>query len=179
MTASERILVIGYGNPGRCDDGLGPLAAERVERAGLSGVRVLTDYQLSVEHAADVAESDTVVFIDALIGADDRAFSFRRLLPRCADAFSTHVMRPEAVLALAHGALGWRGTAYLLGIRGCEFGAFAEVLSAGARQNLEAAVAFLVDAIRSRELDSVATDPATDDSDGPCQDGEPCTKGST
>ncbi|GAB4385898.1 MAG: hypothetical protein Kow0022_13450 [Phycisphaerales bacterium] len=179
MTAGEHILVIGYGNPGRSDDGLGPRAAEQVERAGLPGVRVLTDYQLNVEHAADVAESETVVFIDAVMGADERAFSFRRLLPRRADAFSTHVMRPEAVLALAQEALEWRGRAYLLGIRGCEFGAFAEALSAGARQNLDAAVAFLVDAIRSRELDSVVTDAATDDSDGPCQDGEPCTKAST
>lgn len=178
MSEGRGILVIGYGNPGRRDDGLGPLAAEQIERLGLPGVSVLTDYQLNVEHAADVAGCDVVIFIDAAIGSGQRPFWFRRLLPRQAGAFSTHVMLPEAVLALAQQAMDWCGHAYLLGIRGYEFGEFGEALSSGARGSLQAAVAFLVGALQTSDLDGSVTDQPTDDSYEPCHGGEPCTKAS-
>jgi len=35
-----RVLVLGYGNPAREDDGLGPLIAERIGELGLAGVEV-------------------------------------------------------------------------------------------------------------------------------------------
>ena len=47
-----RILVIGYGNPGRCDDGLGPALVARLESLRIPGLSVEVDYQLSIEHAA-------------------------------------------------------------------------------------------------------------------------------
>lgn len=178
MTTTPRILIIGYGNPGRRDDGLGWLAADQIERAGLPSVRVCTDYQLNIEHAADVAESNVAIFIDAAVQADDRPFFFRRLLPRHTGAFSTHVMRPEAVLALAQQTMQWRGCAYLLGIRGYDFDAFEETLSPGARSNLCAATEFLIHALQSDNLDGSTSDPPTDDSYGPCHGGEPCTKAS-
>ncbi|MBL8482901.1 MAG: Ni/Fe hydrogenase, partial [Rhodocyclaceae bacterium] len=40
-----------WGNPGRGDDALGPLFAERIEALDLPGVECLTDFQLQVEHA--------------------------------------------------------------------------------------------------------------------------------
>lgn len=178
MNTTPRILIIGYGNPGRRDDGLGWLAAEHLERARLPNVSVLTDYQLNIEHAADVADTDLVIFIDAAIAPDDKPFFFRRLLPRQTGAFSTHVMRPEAVLALAQQTLHWNGHAYLLGIRGYQFDDFSESLSRDARSNLNAATEFLIHTLQTHDLDGSATDPPTDDSYGPCHGGEPCTKAS-
>jgi hydrogenase maturation protease len=32
MTARRRVLVLGYGNPGRQDDGLGPAAVAEIEK---------------------------------------------------------------------------------------------------------------------------------------------------
>src|SRR5450432_1649313 len=57
-SGAPRILVIGYGNPGREDDGLGPAAAAEIERLGRPGVSVRGNYQLVLEDAADVAEAD-------------------------------------------------------------------------------------------------------------------------
>ena len=63
-----KILLIGYGNPGRSDDGLGPALAAQIAALGLAGVTVDIDYQLTVDHAALIATQDVVVFADAMIG---------------------------------------------------------------------------------------------------------------
>lgn len=178
MNAHPSMLVIGYGNPGRQDDGLGPRAAEAVELARIPGVNVLTDYQLNVEHAADVSQHDVVVFIDAAVAGAEPCF-LRRLLPRACGAFSTHTMRPESVLALAQDTFDWSGRAFLLGIRGYTFGDFGEELSTQASDNLEEACALLLAGLRGGSLDAHVTDGPTYDSYTPCHGGEPCTKAST
>ena len=45
--------------PGRGDDGLGPAFAERIAARGLRGLPVDIDYQLTVEHALQVADVRT------------------------------------------------------------------------------------------------------------------------
>lgn len=164
MTAAHGILVLGYGNPARGDDGLGPALAELINDAAHPRVDAMWDYQPAVEHAADIAKHPAVIFVDA--SADAPApFSVRRLRPRAADAFTSHVLPPEAVLSLAHEALGWRGTAYLLALRGYSFRAFDESLSTGARENLRAAVVRVMDAIAQGRLADLTTDPPTNRSD--------------
>jgi hydrogenase maturation protease len=152
MTPSGRVLVIGYGNPGRRDDGLGPALAEGIEAAGLAGVDVDADYQLTVEDAAAVADHEVVVFADA--AADGPApFCFRRLEARGEVGFSSHSCRPEGVMALAGELFHAKTKGYILGIRGYEFGEFGEALSDRARANLAAATEFLLDVLRTGSLD--------------------------
>ncbi|HUT76695.1 MAG TPA: hydrogenase maturation protease [Polyangia bacterium] len=152
MTGSAaRILVYGYGNPGRLDDGLGPAVAEELAALGLPGITVDSNYQLSVEDAAAVAAHDVAIFVDADT-AGPEPFWFDRLEPRRETSFSTHSVSPQAVLALAADLLGSRAEGYLLGIRGYEFNEFGEGLSAGARDNLGAAVGFLRQALVDRRF---------------------------
>jgi len=155
-TEPRRVLVFGYGNPGRLDDGLGPALADRVAASGLAGVTVETNYQLSVEDAAAVAENDVVVFADAALTGPD-PFLFTRLTPRSEASFSTHVLPPEVLMAIAMEHFGARTTGFLLGIRGHEFDDFGECLSERARDNLGAAVAFLHEVIRSGSYEESAT----------------------
>ena len=54
----HRILVYGYGNPGREDDGAGPYLAGLFEEAGLLGVDTDADYQLQIEDAVAISEYD-------------------------------------------------------------------------------------------------------------------------
>lgn len=61
------ILIIGIGNPSRGDDALGPLAIERLEALDLAGVELLTDFQLQVEYALDLAGRRRVIFVDASV----------------------------------------------------------------------------------------------------------------
>jgi hydrogenase maturation protease len=138
-----KVLLIGYGNPGRLDDGLGPALAARFEQKRRIGVTVDADYQLLVEDAAAVAEYDVVIFADAAV-AGREPFSFRRIEP--ADGgieFSSHSLEPAAVMALARDMFGSKARAYALGIRGRAFNEFGERLSQEAQANLEAAETFL------------------------------------
>lgn len=64
-----RVLVIGYGNTLRGDDGLGRRAAEALARRPLpAGVEVLTCHQLTVELAETISHADLVLLIDAANG---------------------------------------------------------------------------------------------------------------
>jgi len=136
---SARILVYGYGNPGRLDDGLGPAFADGIAARGLGNVRCETAYQLQIEDAALVAGHDVVVFADAdLAGAGP--FELRVIGPRHTVEFSTHSVAPEAILGLAREHFGVEPVGFLLGIRGYEFGDYGEGLSPAARANLAAAV---------------------------------------
>ena len=56
--AGGRLLVLGWGNPGRRDDGLGPAIVEELDGMGIAGVTAESDYQLSIEAAADLAEAE-------------------------------------------------------------------------------------------------------------------------
>ncbi len=135
------MLLIGYGNPGRGDDGLAPAVAERLERAGPPGVAVLSDYQLTVEHAFDVAGADCVVFADALIGGDG-AFRFTGAQSDTAADIGSHSLSPEAVLTLAATLYGARPAAHVMAISGVEFGEVKEGLSPRAQRNLDRACDF-------------------------------------
>lgn len=136
---SARILVYGYGNPGRLDDGLGPALAHGIAARGIGNVRCETAYQLQIEDAAVVAEHDVVVFADAdLAGAEP--YELRAIVPRREMAFSTHSVAPDEVLGLAREHFGREPAGFLLGIRGYEFGDYGEDISPRARANLAAAV---------------------------------------
>lgn len=144
----NRILVYGYGNPGRLDDGLGPALAGDLSARGLDGrVTIESGYQLQLEDAALVAEHDVVIFADA-DASGPAPFELRRLEPRRDETFTTHSLSPGALLAVAREHLGCRATGYVLGIRGYEFDEYGEELSPGARRNLAAAADYMCRALR-------------------------------
>jgi hydrogenase maturation protease len=146
------VLLIGFGNPGRLDDGLGPALADAIEKLNLPGVTVEADYQLTVEDAAEVARHGIVVFADADVGGPE-PFWVKRIGPASdAMSFSTHSVEPRAVLTLARDLFGAEPECYLMGIRGYEFNEFGEVLSEHAKANLAEAVSFVERAIRERDF---------------------------
>jgi hydrogenase maturation protease len=145
--ATPRVLVLGFGNPGRLDDGLGPSLAARLESLDLPQVTVDANYQLGIEDAAEVATHDVVVFADAATRGPE-PFYFEALEPTPYLSFSSHSVSPGALLALARDLFEARTQAWVLGIRGYEFNEFGERLSEQARRNLDAAYDFLVKSLR-------------------------------
>ncbi len=170
-----RVLLIGYGNPGRLDDGLGPALAAAVEKLAIPGVKVDAAYQLSVEDAAAVAEHDVVIFADADV-AGPEPFWFRRIEPGPTWSFSTHSVEPAAVLGLARQMFSARTEGYILGIRGYDFNEFGERLSDRARANLDAAVAFIEPMLRSGSFREVPgkVEESSVTSTGPDSEVDPC-----
>jgi hydrogenase maturation protease len=149
------VLVIGYGNPGRRDDGLGPALAERLEAAAPAGVSVDSDYQLMIEDAAEVACHEVTIFADASVSCPE-PYLFRAVEPREDASFSTHSVSPEAVVHLAGKCFDCRPRAYVLEIRGYDFDGFGEGLSSRAEHNLSAAAGFLADRLRAGDFEAAA-----------------------
>lgn len=143
MAPERRILVLGYGNPGRLDDGLGPSFVDRIARLELPGVTAEANYQLNVEDAAVAAEYDVVLFVDASVCGPE-PFCCCELAPREPGSFSSHHVEPGEVVFLARTLFEARFDAYLLGIRGYEFDEFGERLCPRAEGNLDRAVAFFL-----------------------------------
>ena len=151
----RKILLIGYGNPGRLDDGLGPALAAAVEKLNIPGITVEANYQLNVEDAAAMAQHDFVVFADADVTGPE-PFSFRRIQPKREISFSSHSVEPEALFGLAQQLFGAKTEGYVLAIRGYCFDDFGESLSDRARANLAAAVEFITPVLRERTFRAVA-----------------------
>lgn len=138
-TQRARLLVLGWGNPSRGDDGLG--AAFIGEALRVDGVELLVDYQLQPEHALDLVGRDEVLFVDASTSGAE-PFEVFELTPGPNVTVSTHHVSPGALLAVFERVTGKPPPrARLLAIRGWQFG-LGEHLSERARQNLEAALAW-------------------------------------
>jgi len=125
-TAAD-VLIIGYGNLLRSDDGAGRKVVEKLERDGLPGLSCdfLSCQHLLPEHAAEVTGYKLVFFIDASLsedpgdivlheisadnGADDTVEKFH------------HCTSPQGVLAAATRLYGTHCRAYLCRIGGRDF----------------------------------------------------------
>jgi hydrogenase maturation protease len=141
-----RVLVLGYGNPGRQDDGLGPAVAAGIDRLGWPNLTAFDNYQLNIEDAMDVADHDVVWFVDAAkTGASP--YAVHTVSPAASIEFTSHLVRPEAILAIARQCYGRAPQAFMLAVRGYEF-EFIEALTPAATDNLRDALAMLTDRIR-------------------------------
>jgi hydrogenase maturation protease len=109
------LLVIGYGNTLRGDDGVGPRVAEAVGALGLPGVHTLSCQQLSPEHADPVSRAHAVVFVDAAMDAP-KEVQLRPLEPNGSSQVMTHAADPRTLLALARDVFGRAPRAWWLTI---------------------------------------------------------------
>mgnify|MGYP006280659893 CR=1 FL=1 len=154
------LLLYGYGNPGRRDDGLGVAFAERIQSRGLEGITVETNYQLNAEDALEASHHDIVLFADASRTVTDD-FRLSRLMPEGEVSFTTHAMSPGSVLALCRELYDRRPEAYLLELRGHQWD-MAEELSPEGIGVLDKTVSFMEPLLRTgdfRALRAAAAEP--------------------
>jgi hydrogenase maturation protease len=132
------MLVIGYGNTLRGDDGVGPQVAEAVSALNLPGVTALSCALLAPELADRIAHARVVVFVDAAVDAP-REVQLRPLLPADSPQVTAHAADPCAMLALARDVFGHAPEGWLLTIP-VENIAIGEQLSPFARRGFSKAV---------------------------------------
>ena len=105
MTAP--VLVIGYGNPLRRDDGVGRVVADRVaqavhDRSICADVEVIEAHQLTPELAEPLSRADLAIFVDA---AADAPAGCVRITPVVDGAVVggslLHHLGPQRLLAIA------------------------------------------------------------------------------
>ncbi len=145
---ANRPLVIGWGNPGRGDDALGPLLVERLDALEQRLHDGISCHQLQPEQIFDLDGRPLVLLADASVSVP-APFGFERLKAERTIACSSHQLAPEALLYL-HELLLQRPPppCFMLSIRGVRF-APGESVSAAALDNLESAFLFSCRLLRS------------------------------
>ncbi len=131
-----RVLVIGYGNPSRQDDGVGLAVVNGLRmRAGQAPLDEGDDgfndlgrqldtlflQQLSPELAETLIDYDHVVLVDAHFGIYPELVHHADLDAQAEAAIVSHHFKPGTLLALAHQLYGRAPTGELISVRGYAF----------------------------------------------------------
>jgi hydrogenase maturation protease len=117
-----RLLIIGYGNPLRSDDGLGwMIAKELAKRIGESAT-VLTVHQLTPELAEAISEADLVIFIDACYEGAPGSWQCETIQGALAPSqIFAHHLTPATLLIYARAVLNAEPAALLVSVAGGSF----------------------------------------------------------
>ena len=122
----SRILIIGYGNTLRGDDGLGCAVAQMLTRSDL---RIALRHQLTPDLAETISQYDLVIFIDANSNIPPGRIDRQTIHPHATNqAGLNHHLGPEQLLAVAETLYGHVPQAYTFSIGG-EFWGFSQSLS--------------------------------------------------
>jgi hydrogenase maturation protease len=112
-------LVIGYGNPYRGDDGIGPEIGRLCLAAGRTAIEV---HQLLPELAEEIARASRVIFVDCHAGLAPGEIAVMEVERR---SFALHEpCSPATLIELARDVYGAAPAAYVIGVgpRSLEFG---------------------------------------------------------
>jgi hydrogenase maturation protease len=134
-----RVLVLGYGNPDRNDDGVAWFVLQKLRADPPAGAELETAHQLEIDHAERIAQFDLVLFVDAATPDTSEPLSVIEVSAAREPQATTHHILPADVLAFARKLYGRCPRALVVRIRGCDFG-FGSELSPGTRESAEAAV---------------------------------------
>lgn len=143
----KKILIYGFGNPGRNDDGLGNFLVESLEKDCEYNLVFDTNYQINAEDSLLISQFDIVFFVDASEN-EIESFKFSEVSPDLNIAFSTHAMTLGSVLSLCNELYSKFPQVYLLEIKGYDWD-IGEHISKNALHNLEKAKEFLKKKIAS------------------------------
>ena len=150
---TDGVLVVGFGNALRTDDGVGWAAAERCATdPRLEGATVMARHQLTPELALDVSRATGVILIDASHGPPAGTFVVGPLEPDDGGgAHSSHHVSPSSLVQLALELYGRAPAVHLVsvGVESMEPGD-------GLSPVVEAVIPRLVDAVASLAAEAFA-----------------------
>ncbi|MFH1139221.1 MAG: hydrogenase maturation protease [Pseudomonadota bacterium] len=116
--------LVGYGNPDRRDDGLGPFVVAGVEKRirDKTGFRFLRRPQLDVDLVEEFKEAGRVILVDAAVETSPEGLKWETVAPDLSDApFLTHSFSPAMLLGLVELLYDRRPETWLISIQGDDF----------------------------------------------------------
>jgi len=154
MKNYDKILIIGIGNCGRSDDGLGWAFIDKIKENLPANFNCEYRYQLQIEDAELISHYKVVYFIDAHKKHFDNGFIWLPCSPKATDSFSTHELDPETVLYLAKNIYNKQPETFILGITGESF-ELQIGLSKVAQQNLLSAISFFNNKVNTQYIKAI------------------------
>lgn len=113
-----KTIIIGIGNSGRQDDGLGWLFLDFLTEKPFVHFDLEYRYQLQIEDAELIRNYETVIFVDAVKDKGKKGFYLKECKSSSKYSFSTHELAPETILYLTENLYNHRPKAFILGILG-------------------------------------------------------------
>jgi hydrogenase maturation protease len=149
-TGGTALLVIGYGNELRGDDGVGPRVAATVGGWNLDGVRAIVCPLLTPELADAISQARLAIFVDAALDVLNEV-RLRKLEPNESSQIMAHAADPRTMLALARDVFGHAPQAWWLTIPALKLD-FGPQLSAETQRGFAEAVQKLLVVCRSLQM---------------------------
>lgn len=116
------VLIIGFGNSLRSDDGVGwHVAQELLRVVNSAGVEIISCGQLTPDLAEPISRAGTVMFIDATERGSIAELKWEIVVPEPAPGIFSHQLSPTALLAVARELYGASPEASLISIPGKSF----------------------------------------------------------
>ena len=156
------ILLIGYGNDLRGDDGAGRRIADAVKAWRRQDVRVISVHQLTPDLASEVARASAVIFVDAYLAIERDGVQVIPLEPTPGTGAvpSTgpvgHSGDPRRLLKIADALYGSAPAAWSVTIPAVRMG-FGEQLSMVAERGVACALFEIARIIEERAVESTRT----------------------
>ncbi|HEY9649218.1 MAG TPA: hydrogenase maturation protease [Coleofasciculaceae cyanobacterium] len=143
-TLVPQVVVIGYGNTLRSDDGAGQVVAEAVKKWGLPNVRSHSVHQLTPELAEPISTAKLVIFVDAYpVNSKDKndeiAIQVQAIQPTETKTQIGHTAEPRSLLSLTQIVYGVSPSAWWILIPAINF-EFGEQLSLITQNGIKAAL---------------------------------------
>ncbi|BAZ82578.1 MAG: hydrogenase maturation protease [Sphaerospermopsis kisseleviana] len=113
--------VIGYGNDLRGDDAIGQRIANTIQSWHLSNVKSYGVHQLTPELAANLAQTNIVIFVDAGVNCQTEDVQVESLLPAMGKEINGHILNPESLLYLSQYLYNYCPEAWLITVPGENF----------------------------------------------------------
>ena len=149
---TKPVLILGFGNPSRGDDAVGPLLIEFLaQHAESSAIELITDFQLQIEHALDLQNRQLVLFMDASVNAAAE-LCFQRIRPAKDPSYSSHALSPVALLDVYHTITGQQPPpSFLLTLKAEQF-ELGSGLSAAMQNRFQTACEFVTQLLGQPQL---------------------------
>ena len=143
---SNQLSIVGFGNPQRRDDGIGPYIVGQLKSDlkayGTIGFLSVRHPEPSIVEA--LHGSDQILFIDATIRVLTCGWQLNRIQPDTdALPFTTHHFTPMAILGMIKIIYGQSPPAWVLAVEGCDFG-FGHQLTATAQKRARSATLAII-----------------------------------
>lgn len=138
----REILIIGYGNTLRGDDGAGQRVAESLSEWEMPEARSLPVHQLTPDLAEPISRAKLAIFVDAYPDTESAGLQVRKLEVEKGDAViasTTHSCEPRSLLQLAEYLYGNAPPAYWILVPAINFD-FGEELSAVTQKGIAEAL---------------------------------------
>ncbi len=120
MKKSDKTIVLGIGNNGRQDDGLGWMFLDFLDEQK-ANIDFEYRYQLQIEDAELISNYETVIFVDATKEDTEDGFYLKPCHPSEKYSFSTHALQPETILYLSKKLYDHNPEASIFAIQGYDW----------------------------------------------------------